>query len=393
MDILYLSTLCSTSEYERMFQQHGTVLSHAGQKFGHLMLQGFEEHGCSVHALSQRVVESGGTEDLFRPAETENGIHYTYLPRYSDKRINRLMTIVNASREILKWHRAKPDGIVLCDIIAGELSLALRIVSLFSRIKTAALVMDVPTIRAGETRKGLKALPFKLKAALIAAYDGYIFLTEQMNVALNPKGKPYAVVEGIVDESVCKQSNSLVEKHPEKVFIMAGLLEGIYGVNELLAAFEKLDCPEARLRFYGKGGSVEEIVEASERDSRIAYCGELTNAEIVREEKKATLLINPRPPVGAWTAYSFPSKNMEYMASGTPMLAYVLPCMPEEYLSHFFHIGNEAPVAAIYKSLLEVTSMDKKKLHDYGISAQKWIVENKNARLQTGKIIKMMTSL
>lgn len=393
MDILYLSTLCSTAEYERMFQQHGTVLSHAGQKFGHLMLQGLVENECSVYALSQRVVENGGKEDHFRPSETENGIHYTYLPRYTSKRLNRLMTIVNGIREILKWHRKKPDGVVICDIIAGEMSLALWLASFFCNIRTSALVMDVPTIRAGETRKGLKSLPYKLKGALIGTYDSYIFLTEQMNSVLNPNGKPYTIAEGIVDRHVLVEENTLEDKYPEKVFIMAGLLEDIYGVSDLLRGFEKLECPEARLRFYGKGGSVESIIEAAGRDSRICYCGELTNAEMVREEKKATLLINPRPPIGAWTAYSFPSKNMEYIASGTPMLAYVLPCMPEEYLPYFFHIGNKLPDVAIHEKLTEISSMDKEKLHEYGISAQKWIVKEKNSTEQMSRILRMLEAL
>ena len=389
LDVLYLSTVCSTAEYERMFHKFGTTLSHAGQKFGQLMLQGFAANGWSVYALSQRIVENGADDELCRPDETENGIKYMYLPCWQNRTINRVLTIWKAMRGIGKWHREHPDGFIICDILAGELSLALCLVSKVLKIKTCALVTDVPTIRAGETRTGLKALPYKLKAALISSYDSYIFLTEQMNVVLNSKAKPYTIVEGIVDESVVKKPNSMEEKHPEKVFVMAGLLEDIYGVNDLLDGFEKLDCPEARLRFYGKGGSVEKIAAASERDSRITYCGELTNAEMVQEEKKATLLINPRPPIGTWTAYSFPSKNMEYMASGTPMLAYVLPCMPEEYLSYFFHIEDGTGDVPFHDMLKKIASMDREKLHEFGLSAQKWIVEEKNAKNQMEKVIRM----
>lgn len=143
---------------------------------------------------------------------------------------------------------------------------------------------------------------------MISVYDGYIFLTEKMNERLNKKNKPYVVVEGMVDQAVLEIPNTVENKYPEAVCMMAGLLEDIFGVSALLKAFMKTDKANARLLFYGKGSAVSEINACAEKDPRIKYCGELTNQQIVAEEKKATLLINPRPAEGEWTAYSFPSK-------------------------------------------------------------------------------------
>ena len=102
-------------------------------------------------------------EEAFRSGETEDGVHYTYLPCKSGKLINRLTTMWNAFCTIIKWHREHPKGIVICDIILGELSLALWAASLICRVKTVAIVTDVPSIRAGETRTGIKAIPFRIK--------------------------------------------------------------------------------------------------------------------------------------------------------------------------------------------------------------------------------------
>lgn len=390
MDILYLSSLCSLKEYERMFQKFGSTSSHASQKFNRMMVSGLIENGCNIDALTQRIIPVVDAEEAFRAGETEDGVHYTYLPCKSGKIINRLTTMWNAFCAIIKWHREHPQGIFICDIILGELSLALWAASLICRVKTVAIVTDVPSIRAGETRTGIKAIPFRIKNAAIQAYESYIFLTEQMNNVLNPKQKPYVVIEGIVDSNVVNEPNLIERKYPEKVCMMAGLLEDIFGVGDLISAFKQIDCPEARLIFYGKGSSVQRIIEAGNEDPRIRYCGELTNYQIVQEEKKASLLINPRPPVGAWTAYSFPSKNMEYIASGTPMLAYNLPCMPEEYLQHFFYPKGNETFAAL---LRDVVLLEKKVLHEMGINAQKWIVQSKNAKVQTRKVVSMLSQL
>lgn len=286
-----------------MFKTYGSTSSHASQKFNRMLVDGLIANGCEVDALTQRIIVKGGENDLTRPDEEENGIRYKYLPRYASKKKNRLMTIWNAWQEIRKWKQRNPDGVVICDIILGELSIATWLSSFGSSVKNYGIVTDVPGIRAGDQRKGIKAIPQKIKDHMISVYDGYIFLTEKMNERLNKKNKPYVVVEGMVDQAVLEIPNTVENKYPEAVCMMAGLLEDIFGVSALLKAFMKTDKANARLLFYGKGSAVSEINACAEKDPRIKYCGELTNQQIVAEEKKATLLINPRPAEGEWTAY------------------------------------------------------------------------------------------
>ena len=387
MDILYLSSLCTIKTYETMFQKYGSTSSHTSQKFHRLMVNGLVENGCHVDTLTQRIVPIKGGDTLSRKQEAEASVLFTYLPCKKGNICNRLNTLVSSYREIIRWHKKYPKGIVICDIILGEMSLAVWAAKRLHGIRTCAVVTDVPSIRAGETRTGIRAVPYKIKNTAIFAYDCYIFLTEQMNTVLNPNGRPYVVIEGIVDQSVLDKPNNLEGKYPEKVCIMAGLLEKYYGADDLLDAFSKVGCPDARLRFYGNGKSVQRIIEAAKKDNRIEYCGELTYQQIVLEEKKATLMINPRPAAGEWTAYSFPSKNMEYMASGTPMLAYRLPCIPDEYLPHFYYPENKETFG---EKLKEVLSQDKTLLHTKGIEAQQWIVENKNEKNQMKKAAVML---
>ncbi len=392
MDILFLSSYCSEHEYERMFRLYGSALSHASQKFNRLFVRGLMENGYHVDALTQRMILDGCKNDLWRESETENCIDFTYIPLKANRWANRISIISFARKYILKWTKEHPNGIVICDIILGELSIAVYLASKVRKFKKAAIVTDVPSIRAGDNRKGIKAIPVKLKNSLISKYDGYVFLTEQMNIELNKKNRPYVVVEGFADDKVADQPNTLDDKHSEKVVMMAGLLEAVFGVETLLHAFEKIDDENAKLLFYGKGKSVGKIEEASRRDPRIVYCGEKTNEQIVCEEKKATLLVNPRPPVGVWTAYSFPSKNMEYMASGTPLVAYVLPCIPEEYRPHFYAIEEDS-VEGMKKILERLLSKRREEIHDFGIEAQKWILEHKTPRKSCQKVSDMLKKI
>lgn len=376
MKVLYISSFCPISEYEAMFEKYGSASSHAAHKFNRLIIRGLTSNGCQVDALTQRIIPIGINEAYPRKKLTENGVAFDILPRKKNRKLNRIYTIFRGFFDIVRWKKQNPDGVAICDIILGEMSIATILARKFAKIKTVGLVTDVPAIKAGDTRNGIRAIPMKIKNAIIQSYDGYLFLTEQMDGLLNPKHKPYTVVEGVADENVLDVPNTLENKHPEKVCMMAGLLERVFSIEILLEAFQNVKCDEARLRFYGKGGAVPYIIKASETDSRIQYCGELTNAQIVEEEKKATFLVNPRRSDGEWTAYCFPSKNMEYVASGTPLVGCKLPCIPHEYEGRYYEIYPET-VQGFTDTLQRLLDTDREEIHAFGLSAQKWTIENK----------------
>ena len=109
------------------------------------------------------------------------------------------------------------------------------------------------------------------------------------------------------------------------------------------------------------------------------------NAEIVEEEQKASLLVNPRPRAPEYTKYSFPSKNMEYMVSGTPTLTTVLPGMPTEYYPYVYLLEDESPdgVAAKLKEIFSASFEERKQK---ALSARRFVLETKSNIVQSRKI-------
>ena len=86
MKVLYLSSLCSVKEYERMFKKYGSTSSHAAQKFNRLLVKGLLENGCNVDALTQRIIVAKDTkDDYICLPEKEDGVYYKYLPRVRNK--------------------------------------------------------------------------------------------------------------------------------------------------------------------------------------------------------------------------------------------------------------------------------------------------------------------
>ena len=106
-------------------------------------------------------------------------------------------------------------------------------------------------------------------------------------------------------------------------------------------------------------------------------------------ELKASLLVNPRPTNEDYVKYSFPSKNMEYMASGTPVITTHLPGMPDEYLPYVFLFEDET-VSGMINMLQKILLLSNEELYTMGFRAKKFVLENKNSVVQARRILDMI---
>jgi glycosyltransferase involved in cell wall biosynthesis len=250
------------------------------------------------------------------------------------------------------------------------------------RIPCIAIVTDLPRDIGGQY-----SISRKINEFFQSKYDGYIILTESMNDVVNKNQKPYVVIEGVADLKMFIDEDNNFDKHKEKICMYAGGLYEKYGVKTLIQAFMKLKNQDIRLHLYGSG-DLERYIN-SLQDSRVVYHGVVTNDEIISAEKKATLLINPRFTDREYTKYSFPSKNIEYMSTGTPVLTTKLKGMPKEYYQHVY-LFDEESVDGYYKTLNTLLSKSADELQLKGKSAQEFIKVNKNNKKQSGLIIDLI---
>ena len=172
----------------------------------------------------------------------------------------------------------------------------------------------------------------------------------------------------------------------------AGGLHERYGLKKLTEAFMSIHGENLRLKLYGSGPFVEDLKNRyCQEDSRVIYMGVAGNAEVVEAELSSSLLVNPRPSDEEFTKYSFPSKNIEYMASGTPLLTTKLPGMPSEYYSYVYLIEDETTegYAAAIKQLITLPDAD---LLQKGHEAKSFILEKKNNYEQAKRILKLILS-
>lgn len=204
------------------------------------------------------------------------------------------------------------------------------------RIKICLYVPDLPQyMNLSANRCWLydfaKTYDIAVMTRLMHKVDSFVLLTEQMKDVLPVGDKPYRVIEGIITRQ--ELTSQAVEKPEDGLVrvVYTGKLNRRFGVKNLVDAFCLLPDPRYRLVLCGRGDCEAYIQEKCKTDSRICYLGQVT-ADVAKDWiRKADVLVNPRQNDEAYTKYSFPSKNIEYLLSGNPVVAYMLDGVPEEY--------------------------------------------------------------
>lgn len=170
----------------------------------------------------------------------------------------------------------------------------------------------------------------------------------------------------------------------------AGSLDEEYGVMNLVYAFLSIKDLNTRLVLYGSGDAEDKIINESLKDKRIIFKGKVSHEEVIEAERNSSLLVNPRPVDDEYVKLSFPSKLMEYLASGTPVLATNIPSLPEEYKKHLFLIPNNH-VETISHAIADIVhTKDANALKNKALEARKFIMKEKNEREQARKIISII---
>lgn len=388
MNILYVSTLCSDRLIKELFDA-GYKPIQAIQKFNKLLVNGLAENGCDLYALTE-IPKTVGPRFLKRKRETENGIAFTYCRKIDIKLFYNLYMFLSGFFLTLRWGlKHRDQSVAIMDVLQTEFCSGALYACKLLRIKTVAVVTDLPGLPgmlAGTRRTFIHRFVEKAINRYANSFDAYILLTEQMNEVVNLKGRPYMIMEGLVDVNMA-DAGATVNGDGRKIVIYAGGLYEEYGIKYLIDGFKMLNDKDAELHLFGHGPMVNEIEEEIKRDGRIRFFGIVHNSMVVEAELQATLLVNPRPTVEDFTKYSFPSKNMEYMVSGTPVLTTNLPGMPKEYHDYVYLLEDESAqgVSQVLKKLLVDTPASE--LKDKGLSAKQFVLKNKNNIFQSKRVI------
>ena len=387
MKVIYASCLMSECKMQKTFRNTTDYDGFQVQKFHRLLVEGFKLNNCKVAALTILPVTRSNTKKKVYLGETEknNGIVYHYPMVINLPVIKHIFAIIASMFSFISIAKKNKDVVLIADCLNKSVALGSVLGAKIMKVPSVGIVTDLPDMLLGKKDR--------INNWIVRLFDQYILLTEQMNdyitFNITHKQKRYIIVEGMVDVDMGKKSISEYKKYSKKVCMYAGILDRKYGIEMLVKGFDKANIPDSELHIYGDGEYKDELLEICKKKSNIKYFGVKPNSYIVKEQQKATLLVNPRPSNEEFTKYSFPSKNMEYMASGTPALMTRLPGMPEEYLEYVYILEDES-IEGMAGKLKEVLNFSQKENMEKGRKAKEYVLKEKSNKNQAERVMKWL---
>lgn len=257
------------------------------------------------------------------------------------------------------------------------------------RVKVIGLWTDPPSIShhmESKLKKILRGIEFKLSKNLMLKMDKTITMTKYLSRDFC-FDKPNLVIEGIIDLDEMNMKESKKTKTKTR-FLYTGSLSIKYGIKNIVEAFFNIARKDIELEIYGVGDYVEELKEICKLDERIIYGGFISNEKIILKQRLADFLINARSNEDEYVKYSFPSKTLEYMLSGTPLISTYLLGMPEKYKEYFILLKDNK-ISTIKEILLKCLDLSIEERKKIGEKSKKFI-ESKDYKIQSEKIIKFL---
>ena len=401
MKLLFIGGFFSTQLENEIILNSKSHIDYAANKLQWKFIQGLSSiKKTEINIISAPFVNSfpkGYKKIRFnkKPIEKKDNIeiHYVnFCNLWGYRNICRKYAI---NRKICKLHVNEIDVVFLYSAHTPIVQAAKKIKKTNSLTHICLILPDLPEFVNRNRKKNFlykvfKKIDIKIFKKNIKYIDSFVLLTENMSNYLNIKDKPFVVIEGMINpEEIVIKGDKSDDYSQKKDVVYTGNLVATNGILNLLEAFHQIEDQNLNLVICGKGETENKIKEYTEIDKRIHFLGQVKNEEVLEIQRNALVLVNPRQNIGEYTKYSFPSKNMEYLLSGNPVIAYKLDGIPDEYDEYFFYPEDNS-IEALRNKIIEVSKLSPEERQKIGEKCRNFVLENKNPYVSAQKIMNMI---
>ena len=380
MHYLYVGYYVDDKTFTEILDRKINNMSFARQKFEYNIIRGFHEQlGDDVSFVSY--VPTDGSLEIPNTSSIEDAI-VTHIAIQKSSVGSLVSAYKRFKNYLISMGEEKLKGLrVLMYAVIPPFEQALLTLKKKYGIKIVTICSEVPELR----RYG-NSLPSWLKKKVLTHYneqfDGYVLFSGAMKEVVRTENKPCLVMEGIAPDI---RSTPKAEK--KNIVMYAGGLASDNNIPLLIECCQQV--PELdEVWICGVGPDEERIKEMADKDSKVKYFGRVPNEKVLEMESQAKVLVNFRNPNEKLTRYSFPSKILEYIASGSMVMSTRLVGIPEEYFEYVIPV-DITDRSAIIACLVKVFSLQDKEYIDCCLEAQTFVC-NKNYKAQTKRVIEFL---
>lgn len=383
MNVLVFSSALTESDFSSYQTEAKIKPNPSNQNFYNKLIKSISLRN-NVSVISHRPLTKGMFKSnvLGAGENKEGNVNYYY----THIEAGEIYKLFREQNEILKTaHKAiedfhSNDFIIVTDTLRLSLiTAAIKIANEFN-VKIVGMLTDNPDNLSFRKRSYVLHLRKNIKSL-----NGYLSLTDGLVEAFNAY-KPSYVFEGLVD------SPEVFKKDPiYDYYFFAGSLYERYGVKTLVDAFHASNI-KSKLIVAGSGPLSKYIEHLSYDDYRILYLPQLPREKILGYERNAIANINPRPLDKKLDNESVPSKLLEYLSNGAPVISTKFPKLYGPFKDDVYWI-EDSSFDGIKKALEDFAIADKDEAKRKAYTAKMKAFEFYGLEVQSESIDHFLTSL
>lgn len=306
--------------------------------------------------------------------ELEDGQVVRSLPHLNFGALKILTLGIAAAWRTFWWgiRNRQKRRVVICYNLNAPPGLPIAWVCRLLRMEWIPFLCDVNVPGEVVVDSFLKRIEFSMQKRLIPRADRLIVVNQALVHDFAP-GHEAIRIEGGVREDLLRRFEAF-EADTSKAFhiVFAGRLTELNGIDLLLEALSRTPREDLTVSIAGEGPWESKIRQAADRDPRIRFFGLISHEEVVELYRSASLLVNLRRTGGQNHRYVFPSKVVECLATGRPLLTTCTGHVREEYGDFVFTLESETP-EALASAIEEIAAMSPQVREAKGKRAQDYV--------------------
>jgi glycosyltransferase involved in cell wall biosynthesis len=340
------------------------------------------------------LIACGGSETL------ENGLPVVRLGFPNVTPLKQIWLGFSSFFTVLRWgirHWKDTKRVILCYNLSVPPGCLIWLAVKVTRSRMIGLVYDVDLPGVTVPDSLWHRLDFAQTKALMPHLDGIIAVTEWIGRDFAPKVPSICVPCGISDSLVNRFSSEHQYSHngrPNVVF--AGSLSSANGIGVLLDALAAAPDVNVSVQLIGDGPLLTRARSVSERDARVRVRGRLPYEAVLSAYASADAVVCIRLQETLKTPYLFPSKLVEGMAVGLPLICTIPQNAPLEIQSALRRLAivvdSEQPesVAAALRVLTSDSMLESSRK---ARMLRSWAIENLSWHTQCQRMLDFIEQL
>jgi glycosyltransferase involved in cell wall biosynthesis len=174
--------------------------------------------------------------------------------------------------------------------------------------------------------------------------------------------------------------------------VYTGKLCQSYGLELLLNAFAQAKRPNWYLLISGWGEMEEQVRGFARNNPQVEYFGLLSSEELLELRQRADVLVNPKLTSTSTSDLAFPSKIVEYLSTGKPVVSTNLPIFDSEFRKHLVIAQSDSPEELI-RCLDQVMLWNESQREAWRVETIRFVNEELSPHTQGKRIREFADSL